>query len=157
VKFFLGKCFKEDCSFSHELKEAPSRAVLDGAVGRFREKLDQCVAKQATEKWEGGEQAPPPPGNRCWDATGTGRQPMMCLSAAVPSTPDLPMGTGRVWTPKASAQRPLALLTVGALSGGGSQRRERSGQAPGHAGPTVGWRRTTPDEGRPLRMSLFFN
>jgi hypothetical protein len=55
MKFFLGKCFKEDCNFSHEPKEAPSRAVLDGMAGRFRDKLDQRVAKQATEKQEGGD------------------------------------------------------------------------------------------------------
>ena len=49
TKFFMNKCFKENCPFSHKVKSNPTRAVTEGMVGRFKEKLDAYVAKEAAK------------------------------------------------------------------------------------------------------------
>ena len=49
TKFFLNKCFKEDCPFCHELKSNPTKPVIEGMVRRFKEKLDAYVAKEAAK------------------------------------------------------------------------------------------------------------
>ena len=48
-KFFLNKCSGKRCFFTHELEKTPEKAVLEGMVARFKEKVDAYTTAQASK------------------------------------------------------------------------------------------------------------
>ena len=49
-RFFLHECRTPNCPFSHKLKSAPERSVLEEMVKRFKERADKYVAEQASKE-----------------------------------------------------------------------------------------------------------
>ena len=47
------KCGIQSCKFSHAMKTPPSKAVVEGMVKRFQEKVDEFVAGEAAKNSQG--------------------------------------------------------------------------------------------------------
>ena len=48
-KYFLAKCTAKECKYQHELKENPSKQVIDGMVAHFQEKADAYIASEVAK------------------------------------------------------------------------------------------------------------
>ena len=49
-KFYLSKCTRKDCRFSHDLKSDPEKPMIEAMVKRFQEKVDAYVAAEAAKE-----------------------------------------------------------------------------------------------------------
>lgn len=49
-RFFISQCTAKKCHFGHKLKSTPEKAVIEGMVKRFQEKVDAYVAAQASKE-----------------------------------------------------------------------------------------------------------
>ena len=48
-KFYLARCTAKKCKYHHELKEDPTKAVIEGMVKRFQEKADAYIAAEVAK------------------------------------------------------------------------------------------------------------